>query len=70
MKSVETIQAMIHHLRSEVIILKRQHSGLDQISMLSGEGSKLREKINKTKGIVIGLEWILNDGGFGDYDME
>ena len=36
--------------------LEIKHGRLDQISMLSGEGSKLREEINQTKGKISELE--------------
>jgi predicted nuclease with TOPRIM domain len=39
--------------------LERQHNELSQIDMLSGEGNYLREKINKLKGEIIGLDWVI-----------
>lgn len=59
MKSYEKIKAMLSHHSAQVVALKREHNSLDQISMLSGEGNKLREEINQSKGIVRALNWVL-----------
>ena len=39
------------------MLFKKEYSCLDQISMLSGEGNKLRESISKTQGMIEALEW-------------
>ena len=38
-----------------------KHSKLNQIDMLSGEGNTLRESINKTKGFINALKWVLKN---------
>jgi len=40
--------------------IEQQHSDLDQISMLSGEGSSLRQQMNYTKGYIAALKWIIH----------
>lgn len=61
MKHVNQVMAMISHLNEAIIVAKHEHAKLNQIDMLSGEGHKLRERINKLKGMRFGLEWIIND---------
>lgn len=61
MKNFEIIKQEIGMLRSDLIITKREHDNLSQIDMLSYTGSRLREKINMTKGMILALEWVLND---------
>lgn len=72
MKDVETIRAYQAHTLAKIIIKKREHSALSQIDMLSGEGSKLREQINKLKGIANALEWVVENRPTEDLydDME
>jgi len=54
-----------HHKATEL------HSNLNQIDMLSGEGSKLREKINILRGTIATLNWVMNDNLNGNlYDVE
>jgi len=66
MKAWELIRQEIIYLNTDLIICKRQHNNLNQIDMLSGEGSKLRKKINQTKGMIHALEWVVNDNINGD----
>ena len=61
MKSERTIRdriALLESIKTEAI---EKHSNLDQISMLSGEGSELRALINDTKGQIDALKWVLNE---------
>ena len=59
MKSERQIRSEI--TRYEVVLLEKQneHANLDQISMLSKEGSDLRADINEIKGIIKVLKWVL-----------
>ena len=62
--------------QKELIFIKekaliKEHNKLGQIEMLSGEGSKLRERINKLKGFRKALEWVTNNQLNGElYDVE
>lgn len=41
--------------------LKKQHSSLNQIDMLSSEGNKLWSRINLIVGKINALEWVLSE---------
>jgi hypothetical protein len=61
MKPWEVIRKQIDYLQTDLIICKRQHNNLNQIDMLSADGNRLREKINMTKGMILALEWIVQE---------
>ena len=61
MKSPSFIRVELIECRAKLRIVEAKHDTLSQIDMLSGEGSKLREDINLTKGVIKALEWIEND---------
>ena len=66
MKAFSQIQLEIIDLNSRIILLKHQHAKLHQIDMLSSEGNKLREQINRFKGMRTALEWVIHDQINGD----
>lgn len=61
MKNFTVIQQQIVNLKERKTELEAVHSKMDQISMLSGEGSLIRAEINQTKGEIKALEWVVND---------
>lgn len=61
MKTEIQIKQELYENQHKLIILKAQHDQLHQIDMLSADGSNLREQINKHKGKIEVLEWILKD---------
>lgn len=71
MKSYSELTQQKAHVEEKLEATKVKHSHLNQIDMLSGEGSKLREKINMLRGCLATLNWVLSDNVNGDlYDME
>jgi hypothetical protein len=61
MKDFEIIKQEIGMLGTDLILTKREHNNLNQIDMISYTGSKLREKINLTKGMILALEWVIQN---------
>ena len=61
MKSKSTIEA--ERKRQELLLtaLEDAHRKLNQIDMLGGEGVVLRGNINKIKGTLLALIWVLED---------
>jgi len=60
MKTESEISIKIHDLQQIMDLKTRVHNRLDQISMLSGEGNKLREEINQLMGKIKALKWTLD----------
>jgi len=60
-KSKSTIEA--ERKRQELLLtaLEDAHRKLNQIDMLGGEGVVLRGNINKIKGTLLALIWVLED---------
>jgi len=61
MKTETEISDRINDLVTLLKYKEISHNKLDQISMLSGEGNKLREEVNQIKGEIKALEWVKND---------
>lgn len=61
MKLFTEIQLALNDQIGHVANLEKQHSKLNQVDTLSGEGFRLRERINQTKGMIKAFGWILND---------
>jgi hypothetical protein len=61
MKTENEIRALITSLKVLKKDADKRHSELDQISMLSGEGSSLRAKSNNLEGQIEALKWVLNE---------
>ena len=59
MKSEQQISNEITYYEGKLIEKQSEHVNLDQISMLSKEGSDLRADINEIKGIIKTLKWVL-----------
>ena len=59
MKNEKSIRVLKMASEIQLANLRKEHNKLDQISMLSGEGSELLEKINKTEGQIEAFKWIL-----------
>jgi uncharacterized protein YoxC len=59
MKTRTDIYEQVIKVKSKLEEYERQYGELNQIDMLSGEGNDLLEKINKLKGEINGLEWVL-----------
>lgn len=55
------LQDLLQVEDSHLSTLEKRHSNLDQISMLSGEGSDLRAQINHTKGFIEAIEYVINE---------
>ena len=71
MKNFTVITEQIELINQNIRISEAEHSNLDQISMLSSEGNKLRERINKLKGMKTALGWVIKDQINGNlYDLE
>lgn len=66
MKAFTEIHDQYFYLQAELERKSLQHMKLDQISMLSMEGAQLRERINKVKGMMEALNWVLKDQINGD----
>jgi hypothetical protein len=66
MKTFTEIHDQYFYLQAELEIKHLQHMKLHQIDMLSGEGSKLRERMNLIKGMMKALDWVLKDQINGD----
>lgn len=60
MKTEKQIRNEMVKLRKELTHIQKQHSELNQIDMLSGEGSKLRAKENFILGQLGFATWIIN----------
>jgi hypothetical protein len=63
------IEMDVAQKKIELRIAEAEHSKLDQISMLSGEGSYLRERINYLKGYIAALLCVIEGKEIQD-DME
>jgi hypothetical protein len=60
MKNREEIEEEIGDCEIRLAECELEHKSLNQITMLSGEGSILREKINKYKGMIKALKWVIS----------
>jgi hypothetical protein len=58
-KTKQEIEEEIQDCEIRVKELELEHNNLDQISMLSEEGSTLRARINKCKGKIKALKWVI-----------
>lgn len=58
MKSIDEIRTKVADLRIALKDVTEKHSKLDQISMLSSEGAKLRERKNMIRGELIAFYWV------------
>lgn len=68
MRIEEEINAELDRLAVKTIWLQQEHKRLSQIDMLSSTGNQLREELNKTRGKIEVLRWVLQK--VGHYDME
>lgn len=59
MKTKDELKIRILSLSVELEELKAEHRVLHQIDMLSAEGSELRDKISRTKGMIQAFQEIL-----------
>jgi len=59
MKTKNEIEREIMYAEQDLERQIEKHSQLSQIDMLSGEGSEIRAKINKLKGKIETLNWVL-----------
>jgi len=59
MKNVEVILKKKMMIEFHLISLRELYSGLNQIDMLSSEGSTLIAEINKAEGAIMILNWVL-----------
>jgi hypothetical protein len=66
MKAFTQIQLQLIHLKAEVKALEHKHGELHQIDMLSSEGNRLRERIQRMEGKVDALNWVIHDQIIGD----
>jgi hypothetical protein len=66
MKTFTEIQLTVDVLKSKLQIKQLEHQQLNQIDMLSSAGSQLREVIERIKGQIIALEWVVNNQINGD----
>jgi hypothetical protein len=60
MKSKKEIEDEIEDCKIRMVECELKHKSLNQIDMLSGEGSELRGRINKYKGKIEALKWVLS----------
>jgi hypothetical protein len=60
MKSREEIEEEIGDCEIRLAECELEHKSFNQIIMLSGEGSMLRERINKYKGKIEALKWVIS----------
>jgi len=59
MKTKNEIEREIIYAKQDLEQQIKKHDNLSQIDMLSGEGSEIRAKINKLKGKIETLNWVL-----------
>ena len=66
MKTFTEIQLTVDVLKSKLQIKQLEHQQLNQIDMLSSAGSQLREVIERIKGQISALEWVVSNTIIGD----
>lgn len=59
MKNKRQIKDKAVHIYKKMKELEEKRSKLNQIDLLSSEGNKLTEEINKIKGALWAFKWIL-----------
>lgn len=59
MKNKKQIEERIKSLEKDLEEYQEKYDNLNQISMQGPDGSYLEARINKTKGEINGLRWVL-----------
>ena len=61
MKGRFEIKCRILELEKSLNDMKDKYSRMHQIDILSGDGNKMREAMNKTQGKIDVLKWVLEN---------
>ena len=61
MKTSTQVRFELSSNKARLKVLEARHSNLNQIDMLSAEGSQIRKDINQVKGIIKALNWVDDD---------
>jgi len=61
MKGKEEIEERLNILHHKLVVERQVYSELNQIDMLSSTGSQGLKHINRTKGEIKALKWVLSE---------